>query len=31
MDWIFHELDYDEIVEIFKEYGKQPKPLLESA
>jgi cell division protease FtsH len=25
------ELDYDEIVEIFKEYGKQPRPLLESA
>ena len=24
------ELDYDEIVEIFKEYGKQPRPLLES-
>ena len=24
------ELDYDEIVDIFKEYGKQPRPLLES-
>ena len=25
------ELDYDEIVDIFKEFGKQPRPLLESA
>ncbi len=24
------ELDYDEIVKIFKEYGKPPRPLLES-
>ena len=24
------ELDYDEIVEIFKEYGKPPRPLLDS-
>mgnify|MGYP001590405469 FL=1 len=25
------EIDYDDIVEIFKEYGKTPRPLLESA